>query len=97
MKAALTGLSKGKDIIFWVTSKLLGEMTMKIGRNAPCPCGSGKKFKKCCLNKTVTPIETLDYRRLSKSLDHLMPRLIDYGQSVFGEKVVTFAMDEFLG
>jgi hypothetical protein len=22
---------------------------MKIGRNAPCPCGSGKKYKKCCL------------------------------------------------
>ena len=22
----------------------------KIGRNDPCPCGSGKKFKKCCLN-----------------------------------------------
>ncbi len=22
---------------------------MKIGRNHPCPCGSGKKFKKCCL------------------------------------------------
>jgi len=20
----------------------------KIGRNEPCPCGSGKKFKKCC-------------------------------------------------
>jgi hypothetical protein len=20
------------------------------GRNDPCPCGSGKKFKKCCLN-----------------------------------------------
>jgi uncharacterized protein YecA (UPF0149 family) len=20
----------------------------KIGRNKPCPCGSGKKFKKCC-------------------------------------------------
>jgi hypothetical protein len=25
--------------------------TKKIGRNAPCPCGSGKKYKKCCLNK----------------------------------------------
>ena len=24
---------------------------LKIGRNAPCPCGSGKKFKKCCLNR----------------------------------------------
>jgi hypothetical protein len=23
---------------------------MKIGRNAPCPCGRGKKFKHCCLN-----------------------------------------------
>lgn len=23
----------------------------KTGRNDPCPCGSGKKFKKCCLNK----------------------------------------------
>jgi hypothetical protein len=22
-----------------------------IGRNDPCPCGSGKKFKKCCLSK----------------------------------------------
>ncbi len=22
---------------------------MKSGRNAPCPCGSGKKYKKCCL------------------------------------------------
>lgn len=24
---------------------------MKIGRNEPCPCGSGKKYKKCCLYK----------------------------------------------
>ena len=22
----------------------------KVGRNEPCPCGSGKKYKKCCLN-----------------------------------------------
>ena len=24
-------------------------MTKKIGRNDPCNCGSGKKYKKCCL------------------------------------------------
>jgi len=24
---------------------------IKIGRNDICPCGSGIKFKKCCLNK----------------------------------------------
>ncbi len=23
------------------------------GRNAPCPCGSGHKFKKCCIKKRV--------------------------------------------
>jgi hypothetical protein len=23
----------------------------KIGRNEPCPCGSGRKFKRCCLGK----------------------------------------------
>jgi uncharacterized protein len=26
---------------------------VKIGRNDPCPCGSGKKYKKCCGNATV--------------------------------------------
>lgn len=26
----------------------------KVGRNDPCPCGSGKKYKKCCLNKSTT-------------------------------------------
>jgi hypothetical protein len=26
-------------------------MMSKIGRNDPCPCGSGKKYKKCCLLK----------------------------------------------
>ena len=28
---------------------------MKVGRNDPCPCGSGRKYKKCCLAKTNTP------------------------------------------
>lgn len=25
----------------------------KVGRNDPCPCGSGKKYKKCCLLKEI--------------------------------------------
>jgi hypothetical protein len=24
----------------------------KVGRNDPCPCGSGKKYKKCCMDKS---------------------------------------------
>lgn len=27
----------------------------KVGRNAPCPCGSGEKFKRCCLGKKIEP------------------------------------------
>ena len=26
-----------------------GRNSIKVGRNEPCPCGSGKKYKKCCL------------------------------------------------
>ena len=26
-------------------------MSKKIGRNEPCPCGSGKKYKHCCMQK----------------------------------------------
>jgi hypothetical protein len=30
---------------------------MKIGRNEPCPCGSGRKYKHCCLDKKQsTPV-----------------------------------------
>ncbi len=28
---------------------------MKIGRNDPCPCGSGKKYKKCCALVVAAP------------------------------------------
>ncbi len=32
----------------------------EIGRNSPCPCGSGRKFKKCCIDRTETiPMRTL--------------------------------------
>lgn len=27
----------------------------KVGRNDPCPCGSGRKYKKCCLGKEQVP------------------------------------------
>ena len=36
-------------------------MSHKIGRNDPCPCGSGKKYKKCCM------LRTEEQRILSKS------------------------------
>jgi hypothetical protein len=30
---------------------LRGNSTRRVGRNEPCPCGSGKKYKKCCMQR----------------------------------------------
>lgn len=44
---------KEKDGWKFEDGELIGEKPMvreepKVGRNDPCPCGSGKKYKKCC-------------------------------------------------
>jgi methionyl aminopeptidase len=50
--------------------------TVKVGRNDPCPCGSGLKHKKCCLGKSDPGIADLEATyarkyniRLKKSAD----------------------------
>ena len=68
---------------------------MKIGRNEPCPCGSGKKYKKCCLNKAKPP-ESLLWHRLSNTYDKLQNQLLDYARKAFGDLALPLAMDEFL-
>ncbi len=42
-----------KDNWYFTDGKFVGPETYvreqpKVGRNEPCPCGSGKKYKKCC-------------------------------------------------
>ena len=69
---------------------------MKTGRNAPCLCGSGKKYKKCCLGKQAALSQTLYYQRLSEAHDRLVKRLLTYATRIFGEEAVDVAMDEFL-
>jgi preprotein translocase subunit SecA len=41
-------LSRGESDGSDSRSKTVRRQTEKIGRNDPCPCGSGKKYKKCC-------------------------------------------------
>jgi hypothetical protein len=40
--------SLGNIQIAWREGKYLIRKAIKTGRNDPCPCGSGKKYKKCC-------------------------------------------------
>lgn len=48
---AIFSVEKRKEIArAWKDSKTVVK-EVRIGRNDPCPCGSGKKYKKCCANK----------------------------------------------
>jgi len=50
----------------------------KIGRNDSCPCGSGKKYKKCCLGKTQNhPEPRFDYFDDIRQLDKLSNSIND--------------------
>src|SRR5699024_7549775 len=40
-----------------MNDKKMGEVIVSVGRNDPCPCGSGKKYKKCCLNKEEAAVK----------------------------------------
>jgi uncharacterized protein YchJ len=41
-------------IISWREGKYFTHIkTIRVGRNDPCPCGSGEKFKKCCRGKGI--------------------------------------------
>lgn len=49
---------------------------MKIGRNDLCPCGSGKKYKKCCLYKKHQNNLLFDYEFLNNctsNFDYITP------------------------
>lgn len=54
----------------------------KIGRNDPCPCGSGKKYKKCCLGNSTSEKMTKNFLR-----NPFLPnyRHIDYGVPLLNE------------
>jgi preprotein translocase subunit SecA len=44
----ILGLDKIKEIVKKYKSSRTVVKEKKIGRNEPCPCGSGKKYKHCC-------------------------------------------------
>ena len=50
----LSSFEKEGGIWYFVkgeTPRLLNKIISKIGRNSPCPCQSGKKYKQCCGKK----------------------------------------------
>ncbi|MBI3371917.1 MAG: SEC-C domain-containing protein [Betaproteobacteria bacterium] len=72
---------------------------MKTGRNEPCPCGSGKKYKHCCLAAaTAAPEqpEDLTWRRLRRLLDEWQRDMLRFVTNVYGPDAIEEAWHEFL-
>ncbi len=54
----------------------------KIGRNTPCPCGSGKKYKRCCLSgkkskKSLSSDSTTHFTPVYTDIDNLSNSVVD--------------------
>src|SRR3972149_10035194 len=50
---------------------------MKPQRNDPCPCGSGKKYKRCCLPRKSVPLRTDPPQGISETI----PQAIQAGMA----------------
>lgn len=72
---------------------------MKIGRNAPCPCGSGKKYKQCCQAKaqheTQSP-EYLRYLKVQRVLDDLTKQMVRFLDQTYEGEALSIAYGEFV-
>ena len=67
----------------------------KTGRNAPCPCGSGKKYKKCCLNATKQNTGgTFIYTDLDE-LSNQIPKLINQEKYDEAEEVCRKLLEQY--
>ena len=63
------------------------------GRNDPCPCGSGRKFKHCCLR--ALDADDAARMRLRTAEGVLVPALFAYAADEFGDEFFDEAWEEF--
>jgi len=67
----------------------------RVGRNDPCPCGSGKKYKKCCLLKERAPVDSLVWQRMRRAEGELLSILLKHAKSYLDPGAAQEAWDEF--
>jgi len=66
------------------------------GRNDPCPCGSGKKYKKCCLpQKQAAVLGDLNWIRMRRTEGELIHVLLKHLEKHYGSTAVPEAWNDF--
>jgi hypothetical protein len=66
---------------------------MDIGRNEPCPCGSGKKYKRCCGAPRVDALEMAAAWRAAQ--DAVEPKVLRFIDREFGDLALQRAVSDF--
>ena len=73
-----------------------GEFEMEaVGRNDACPCGSGKKYKKCCLPNLQPTSDDLSWQRIHNMHLKLVRKLMEFTAKTYGATGYDEAWDEF--
>jgi len=67
---------------------------MPPGRNDPCPCGSGRKYKQCCGKPRVDTLE-LAASVVRGVQDAVEPRVVRFTRDAFGEEALDLAWKAF--
>ncbi len=68
----------------------------KIGRNDPCSCGSGKKYKKCCLkNNQASPL-SFTRRKMRQTEAELVKEILAYSRKHYHEDLILNAWGDFV-
>ena len=74
---------------------------MNPGRNDPCPCGSGKKYKQCCLKtEQARPEDEFHegdflWRRIRRAIENSPARMLEFSATYFGKQGVHEAWGDF--
>lgn len=68
---------------------------METGRNEPCPCGSGKKFKKCCLAENQPSQDEFKKHRWSVIQIGLIDKIMEHAVKTYGPDAIHEAYNEF--
>lgn len=76
---------------------MAGHASTRAGRNDPCPCGSGRKYKQCCLRQQDA--EQAVYASIRQAESRLVGMLFDFalnrwGERWFSEGAFTFYLGE---
>jgi tetratricopeptide (TPR) repeat protein len=75
-------------------TRMIPTVRHDIGRNDPCWCGSGRKYKQCHLNRTTLDLDERAYWLYRKAAEHIgdgpqRARMLDLATALLGEDELT--------